>query len=145
MPFLALEPLLIARIREQVAAPGLKMFAPPDLDGVLERAQHTPAIHVLRIAVRVNIESGLTTITEDYATIVAVRNVRDAVSGAANRADAGPLLDALFMALLGWLPEGCKSFEPLDPPRDLYRDGYGYYPLAWRARHRAIPVPCPTL
>lgn len=131
--FLALEPLIAARIRSVVVTPGLKVLAAADLAGLKANAQPSPAVHVIQGGHSVAVDGWLATITETWLTVVAVRNVRDAATGAAMRTDAGPILDALFAGLFGWRVDGVKPLVPAKPPRPGFEAGFGYFPLAWEA------------
>lgn len=143
--FMALEPLLVARIQGLVDVPGLKVLTAAQLAGVGENAQHVPAIHVVYNDFTAREDKGLVEIVERWLTVVAVRNVRSAKSGTDARQDAGPILDALFSALLGWQAPGVKPLLPLTPPRPDFNAGFGYFPLAWEARLKKFPLPCPSI
>lgn len=142
---LAIEPLLVERIRQGVDAPGLKILTAADMSGFKENTQPVPAVHVVYDGVSVREDKGLVEITERWITIVAVRNLRSTRSGEDARQDAGPILDAVFAALLGWQAGGVKPLLPASPPRAGFNAGYAYFPLAWDARLKKIPVPCPSL
>lgn len=142
---LSIEPLLVARIESALDVPGLKVLTPADLAGVTTLAQHAPAVHVVYDGFSVREDKGLVEITERWLTVVAVRNVKSARSGEDARQDAGPIMDALFFALLGWQPAGVRPLEAVTPPRPGFNAGFGYFPLAWSARLKKIPTPCPTV
>lgn len=142
--FLALEPDLVQRIETAVIVPGLKVLTAAQLAGVQANAQPVPAVHVIYDGfATLRAENGLAEIVERWLTVVAVRNVRSARSGADARADAGPILDGVFAALYGWQVSGVKPLQPILPPRPGFDAGFGYYPLAWAARLAKIPQPCP--
>lgn len=141
--FLAVEPLIVARLAARVPVPGLKILAAPDLAGLQARSQPVPAVHVVFGGFgQLESAHGVLEVAETWYTVVVVRNVRAAHQGADTRADAGPILDAVFAAMSGWRPEGYQSAKPLLPPAGGYEDGYGYFPLAWKL-HRRAPAPCP--
>jgi hypothetical protein len=72
---------------------------------------------------------------QTWYTVIVVRNLRDVREGAANRADAGELMDAVFRALTGWKPSTeFRALRPANAPRAGYAGGFGYYPLAWTLR-----------
>lgn len=139
---LAIEPLLVERIRQVVNMPGLKVLTSAEMAGVKENAQPVPAVHVVYDGVSVREEKGLVEIVERWITFVAVRNLRSTRSGEDARQDAGPILDSVFFALLGWQAEGVKPLLPSTPPRPYFNAGYAYFPLAWSARLQKIPMPC---
>lgn len=141
---LAIEPLLVERIRQVVGVQGLKVITSAEMAGVKENAQPVPAVHVVYDGVSVREEKGLVEIIERWITFVAVRNLRSTRSGEDARQDAGPILDAVFAALLGWQPTGVKPLLPASPPRPYFNAGYAYFPLAWDARLKKIPMPCPA-
>lgn len=74
--FLALEPVLVARLAATVTAPSLKILAAAQLAGVAENAQPAPALHVVYDGFSVRDDKGLIEIVERWLTVVAVRNVR---------------------------------------------------------------------
>lgn len=140
--FLAVEPLILARLADTVAVPGIKFLGAPDLDGLHERSQPVPAVHVIFAGFdRLEAAQGVIEVVETWLTVVVVRNVRDAQQGAGSRADAGAIMDAVFAALNGWQPAGYRPLTPAVPPLSGYTDGFGYHPLAWRV-HRRAPLPC---
>lgn len=142
---LALEPLIAARLRELIDRPEVKILTLADLASLQESAQPVPAVHLVYDGHTVNINEMHTEIVERYLTVIAVRNVRDQKGGADARAAAAPLLNAVFAALNGWVPAGHKPLRAATPPRPGYKAGFGYHPLAWEARLKRIPHPCPTL
>lgn len=144
MAFLALESALVTHIGSTLNVPNLKVLTAADLAGVQESGQHVPAVHVVYGGCGIKDSQGRVEITENWLTVVAVRNVKTARSGEDARADAGPILDALFMALLGWQSTGVKPLLPITPPRPGFKAGFGYFPLAWSARLDKISMPCPT-
>ncbi|MFA7269837.1 MAG: hypothetical protein WC073_10875 [Sterolibacterium sp.] len=139
---LAIEPLLVERIRQEVIVPGLKVVTSAEMVGVKENSQPVPAVHVVYDGPVMRVEKGLVEIIERWITVVAVRNLRSTRSGEDARQDAGPILDAVFSALLGWQPVGVKPLLPSNPPRPYFNAGYAYFPLAWEARLKKIPMPC---
>jgi len=71
-------------------------------------------------------------IQQTWLVVVAVRNVRDARTGLAARADAGGLADAVIGALMGWQPDGAsRPLTLAQAPRAGYRAGHVYLPLAF--------------
>jgi hypothetical protein len=140
--FLAIEPLLVARISQRVIVPGLKVITAADMAGIKENAQPVPAVHVIYDGCTMREEKGLVEIVERWITAVAVRNLKSTRSGEDARQDAGQIMDAVFAALLGWQADGVKPLLPADPPRASFNAGFGYFPLAWSARLKKIPMPC---
>jgi hypothetical protein len=146
--FLAFEPMLVARIEATIKTPGLKVLTAADLAGVSAQAQHAPAVQVIFDGWRLAEANGLTTVTERWLTVVAVRNARSQITGFDTRGNAAPILDALFAALNGWQAEidgrRVKPLRPVTPPRPGFDAGFGYYPLAWEAHLPDQVAPCPT-
>lgn len=143
--FLAFESALTARIESAVIVPGLKVLTRSQLSGVQAASQPVPAVHVIPDDFAVTEDKGLVEIVERWLTVVVVRNVRNAASGEDARADAGPIMDAVFTALLGWQTDGVKPLLPAKAPGHGFTAGFGYFPMAWSARLKKIPMPCPTL
>lgn len=140
MNWLALEPLLVARIRESMdgLVPARHVQTASELAGVTERAQVSPAVHVLYRGSTIVQETGnglIAEILQSWITVVAVRNVAGILDGEAARADAGALLTVLFEALAGWKPgTGFRTLIPVDAPASGYTKGFGYHPLQWTTR-----------
>jgi len=140
--FLGVEALIVARLIASVPVPGLKVLAAPDLDGIQAASQPVPAVHVVFGGFeRLEAAGGLIEVIENWFTVAVVRNSRAAAQGAAARADAGALLDAVFAALNGWTPAGYRPLVPATPPAGGYDAGFGYFPLSWRVR-RLSGLPC---
>jgi hypothetical protein len=140
---LALEPELVARIESALQVPRLKVLTRADLAGIKAASQPAPAVHVVYDGPGFSADGNSVEITERWFTVVVVRNLRSTASGEDARADAGPILDALFNALYGWQPTGVKPLLPVTPPRPGFDAGMGYFPLAWSARLKKIHMPCP--
>lgn len=132
--FLALEPILVARLREFLPST-VHVLAAKDLVGISEAVQPTPAVHVLyrgyrrgepKPALRVEL-------AQIWWTVIAVRNVRDVGAGTDVRAEAGPLITATIAALDRYQPgAGFESLHLDNAPDAGYRAGHGYFPLGWR-------------
>lgn len=143
--FMAVEPLLEARIKAQLAMPNIHVLTAQDLSKVGERAQHTPAVHVIYGGLSVVVDKGLVGLAERWLTIVAVRHSGDNVGGQKARESAGPILNAVWLALHGWIPSAdYKALIPTTPPDPGFSAGFGYYPLAWDCPFKKIPNPCPS-
>lgn len=146
--FMALEPLLVARLELALASDSVYVLTAPDLAYVAEEGQLAPAVHVVyggHRMVQQQVSGRAVIIEQDWYTVVTVRNVQDH-HGADARGDAGPLLSTVFAALAGWTPAGSMdSLQAAASPMPGYTDGYGYFPLAWtyRALIRAIDISPP--
>lgn len=134
--FLALEPLIVERIRSHLD-PSVFVFAAPDLDGVVERSQHVPAVHVLYQGYRINDAktAAFVSVTQEWVTVVAVRNARDARAGQPARAEAGELAWRVIAALQQWTPPlpGAKPLRMADTLAAGFNAGYFYLPIGWTA------------
>lgn len=138
---LAAESLLVARLQERLAHldPRPHVVTAPDLAGVAEEQQFTPAVHVVYAGHRIAQEQGngqIVEIEQTWHTVVAVRNVRSVRSGAAARADASVIMAAVFRALAGWKPDmpNVRALRPANSVSAGYTTGFGYYPLSWTLR-----------
>ncbi|MCK9988677.1 MAG: hypothetical protein AzoDbin1_05149 [Azoarcus sp.] len=135
--FLALEPLLVARLRAALP-PEVSVLTATDLATVAEGTQPVPAVHVLYrgyVPARPG-EAAATweSLDQYWLTVVAVSNASNVIAGDAARAAAGPLMGAVIAALGGYVPDlpGFKSLRLTDAPEAGYRSGFGYFPLGWR-------------
>ncbi|MBF0262458.1 MAG: hypothetical protein HQL97_11580 [Magnetococcales bacterium] len=70
-----------------------------------------------------------------WLVVVAVRNVRDAQGGAGERREAGPLLNAVCRALLGWSPgEGFSPLRMVSTPGAHFTDEVALFPMRFATR-----------
>ena len=141
---LALEPLLIARIK--AAVPGFRaVLGMADLASMQEAGQTTPAAHVIYQGDAYPPGAGSSTrlVEQTWLVVVAVRNVRDTVGGSAAREEAGVLISQVLTALSGWrcAPEE-KPLTLVTPPRPGFNAGYAYFPLAFKFSFFAKGVSC---
>lgn len=134
--YLAAEQALIERLKAEV--PGVTIQSAPDLAGITEDRQITPAVIVLYAGDQVPggdaVDQGdYHRIKQRWMTVVAVRSAKGQRSGEGVRDAAGPLLSKVIQALGGWRPE--KGFGRMvreSAPRPAFtRGGYGYFPLQW--------------
>lgn len=137
--FLALEPLIVARLRAALPA-HVHVLAARDLAGLTEGTQPTPAVHVLYRGYRPGRATAAMweELDQIWLTVVAVRNASTLGTAEALRADAGPLMGAVIGALGAWVPElpGCKSLHLDAAPEAGFRAGFGYFPIGWRVGMR---------
>lgn len=137
--YLALEGLLISRLIDQVPAL-TDILGAADLDGVTDSQVAVPSAHIIYLGDQVpegkNSQSGCSQIVyQRWLVYLVVRNLRSPVTGADNRADAGPLITQVNTKLQGWKPS--TEFGELlriTPPPVRYHGGNGYFPLAYKAR-----------
>jgi phage gp37-like protein len=134
MSLLALESALVERLKARLPA-GVHVLSAADLAGVAEGSQPTPAVHVVYQGYRVSEsrpDGRAARIEQTWLVVVAVRNVRDARSGGAARADAGDLAESVIAAIMGWQPEGTSSpLKLTTAPRAGYAAGHIYMPLGF--------------
>lgn len=136
--FLPLQSTLVVRLQECLAVqvPPVHVLTSPDLEGVLEEQQLTPAVHVIYQNYRVLEQRPNGVLLEqDWLAVVACRNVRQLTSGQAARQQAGRLAFAVLKALLGYKPPECSA--PLllaSAPPAGYSGGHQYLPLAFTAQ-----------
>ena len=142
--FLGLEPLIVARLDATVrSALQVPVLSTADIAGATEASLPKPSVRVAYGGHQVVqsgavLPAGWALIEQTWIVVPAVRNVRDIRAGAAPRADASPLCDAVLDALDGWAPGGgygpLKSVTPGLRPATL--DGCTYVPLAFTSRFR---------
>lgn len=139
---LTAEPLIVARLEAKLAALNSvpRVFTAPDLAGVAEEQQVTPAVYVVYGGPRIGqvlADGAIVELDEVWHTVVVVRNLRGVRSGEAAREDASTILQAVFGALSGWKPSAdLRKLRPINPPRAGYSKGYGYYPLSWTIKQQ---------
>jgi hypothetical protein len=136
---LELEPLLMARLAEQLAdmSPKVHVLAAADLASVTEATQVTPAVHVLyrNYAITESRSDGRAVrMDQTWLAVVATRNVQNLRSGAAGRADAGLIARRVTQALMGFKPTAIsKPVRLTNAPDAGNSNGYQYLPLAFCA------------
>ena len=135
--FLALEPHILARVREALdgMAPAVHVLTESDLAGVKESAQLVPAVHVIWNGFRLAEAAASGTkarLEHTWLCVAAVRNLADVRGGSAARGEAGELLARAGAALMGFKPDGAVTPLRLAPgPRGWASKGYVYVPLAF--------------
>lgn len=136
----ALEPLIVQRLRARLpqSGPGkVEVLTAADLANIAEGSQPSPAVHVVLQGVSVAETRGdgrAARLRQTWLAVVAVRNLRDAKTGSAARADAGAIAAVVAGALMGWQPEGAAApLQLVTPPGAGYSAGYMYLPLAFSA------------
>ena len=136
---LALEPLLIARLKAEVAD-FRAVLGMADLASMQEAGQTTPAAHVIYQGdtlpggdSRAG-QGAVQMVVQTWLVVVAVRNVRDTVGGGAAREEAGLLITLTLKALSGWAAPGYRPLVRVNAPRPGFNAGYAYFPLAFEAR-----------
>lgn len=136
---LLLEAPLMERLADQLAdlTPKVHVLAAADLEGVTEKSQVTPAVHLLYWRHRIA-ESGTSGKTarleQTWLAIVATKNVKNLRSGTAVRVDAGLIAAHVAKALMGFMPAGgSKPVRLAEGPDAGFSGGYSYLPLAFVA------------
>jgi hypothetical protein len=136
--FLGLEAPLVQHLENELASAGMaevRVLSAADLAGVAEGSQHVPAVHVVYGGYRVvgDTTPAWVDIEQTWLTVIAVRNVRANLSGAAARSDAGNLIGVIIDALQRRRID--TEYGPLrlanSPARPAYSAGYFYHPIAW--------------
>lgn len=134
--FFAVEPPLLARLR--ALCPLAKaVLSAVDLEGVEEKNQITPAIHVIC--------DGMAIINDDedvqrWLVVVVAKNLKQASLQAGDTvridSDAGRLAAQVRKALRRFtlLPQECQPLKRETPPRLVYRNGFIYVPTLWSVR-----------
>ena len=137
MSFLDLEGKLLDRLKEKVTT-ARAFLSSADLQGVAETEQITPAVHVVFDGITPTREQGEGAVQEfeqRWVVVAAVRNLREARTGAGVREDASPIIDEVLGALLGWRP--LLELSPLKAavsPKPAFFAGFGYFPFAFTTR-----------
>lgn len=142
--FLGLEPLIVARLEALVRdALSVHVLSTADLAATTEASLPKPSVRVAYGGHRIIQEAaplppGWAHVEQTWVVVPAVRNVRDIKAGAAPRADASVLCDAVLDALDGWNAGNgygaLRSATPGFAPATI--DGCTYVPLAFTSRFR---------
>lgn len=131
--YLAVEPLIIARLEERVS--GLRNVSGwSDYASIEDAKMPTPCAYVLYLGDRPLDDAGrgaVQRVMQLWGVVIAVRNLRSAPTGAGVRDEAGPYITAVIGALMGWRPS--PTFRPMrrlaGGPPPSYGDLVGYFPL----------------
>lgn len=137
--FLALEPELVARLRDKLAAqvPLVHVLTSSELTDVLEEKQLTPAVHVMYQGYRPlesRSDGSVIRVQQTWLVVVTTRNTRNLASGGDARQEAGALAGLVSSALMGFQPaSACKPLILAAGPSAVYNAGHQYLPLAFDA------------
>lgn len=113
---LALEPLLVARLREQITPTAAVIRTAEDSEAILAGGARAPSVYVIYAggqpveALDPRSKPRPVRVSQHWLIVAAARNVASP-GGDAGRADAGTLAGAALTALLDWRPEG--ALRPL--------------------------------
>ena len=136
--WLSLEPLLIARLVAKLDSK-VKVLPARDITGIVESAQHTPAVHIYFGGYRPlgdQVNGAIQQIEQTWYAVTAVRHPAAQQNGQASRNEAGQLSSQVLRYLLGWSPG--KDYTRLQlaaAPRPLFsKGGFGYVPLGFTTR-----------
>jgi len=132
--FMAIEPRLVDLVKAAVAdmSPAVHVLTTSDIQDVAEKAQHTPAVHLIYGGHKVVEDQRISLRLEHtWYVVAAVRNVAAAKAGQAARRDAGRLVARVMGALLGASVQGAtRALELVTPPKPRYVAGFQYIPSA---------------
>lgn len=141
MSYLNAEQLIIQQLKDSVAlVPDRSVLSAADLDGVLEAAQLSPALHVvLYDDVPVSRSHGVSAnhqlIDQFWLVVLMIKNVKNK-SGEAARTDAGEMITQIIAGLHHYkMPQPyLKLVRVKAPYRATYRNGFFYFPLMFKTR-----------
>lgn len=142
--YLSAEPAIVERLKDQV--PELrKVEGATELAAITERDfpnLQTPAAYVVYAGDRVgggtsdSARQGRDQVVQQvWAVVLAVRNVREVTTGAAIRAQAGPLITAVLSALAGWepIPE-LRALRRIQGAGPVWGKGVAFFELRFEAQ-----------
>ena len=129
--FLSAEPLLMARIKDKAGLSNV--FSTIDLQGVTEKSQVVPAVHVIFDGYKPVSKAGnpdVIKLQQSWIIVVVVRNVSATHEASAVNEDAGPYILNAIQSLQGYkLSNEHSAIEIVAAPAPLIRAGFGYYPI----------------
>ena len=129
--FLSAEGLIIQRLKDKSGISAV--LSTTDLQGVSEKGQVTPAVHVIYGGFSPAGKAGnpdVMKIKQSWMIIVTVRNVSSTNEAAAVNQEAGPHIMNVIQSLQGHkLSVDHSDLELQSPPAPLIRAGFGYYPI----------------
>jgi hypothetical protein len=145
MDFMALEPLLVARLRAEV--PDLKdVFTAREADAALSRRELSPVAHVVYGGFQIAevLHGGLAArLAQTWLIVISATSAKGQRTGAGPREIAGPVMARVMEVLLGWKPS--RDFGRLllsASPQARHVDGFSYFPMTFSAQvivHGADP------
>lgn len=135
--FFDLEPEIVARLRETLPA-GVPVLTAEELDGVQEKSQPAPAVHVIYDGYSVTQAQRTAAVTRQrWLVVVVVKHAGAAAKAAAEtKQRAAPLVLAVIDALLGFRPDtrpGSQCLALATPPRPAPRAPFFYFPSLFTA------------
>ena len=139
MNFLHLEPEIVQRLQDQLAAlrPAVHVLTAADLTDVTEDKQLTPAVHVVfdrYRPVEARPDGRAVRVEQTWMVVVAVRSTRALKTGDDARGRAGVLAHHVLQALQGWqAPSALKPLQLAAAPKGGFSAGYQYLPLCFTA------------
>lgn len=143
--FLGVGPLLVERLVADLP-PEVRAATMHDLASVASGQQAVPAVFVAYDGYRVvdsSLEARLA-IEQTWLTVVAVRNVRDALIGDNARSEAGAIAARVIESLHRARLPGIKPLRFASAPRPGFSAGYYYLPLAWTVPLTLRSDTCPN-
>ena len=127
--YLAAEPHLEALLNE---VDGIrKVYLSADLAEMKERAQHTPAAHLIYGGDRMNLNAqggNLNRVTQTWIVVLVIKLIE--------KDKAGVLLAKLIKKLSGVVSPLGPVNRVDAPAKPMFRGGFGYYPLAFEITFR---------
>jgi hypothetical protein len=115
---LALEPLLVARLRDQVPADAATIRTAADSDTILKSGARAPSVYVIYAGggptetLDARRKTRPVRVRQDWLIVATARNAAGISEGAEARNEAGALAGIALTALLDWTPEG--ALRPLE-------------------------------
>lgn len=136
--YLALEPAIIDRLKQKVPLVNeMDILPAASLEGVLEKSQRTPALHVVYCGSRQGTgpnsnagHGGKQTVYQRWMVVVVDRSVAGDQSGVATRTRAGSIIGQMLEAIQGF-DAGIPGIGPpsrVAEPMPVFRNGFGYFP-----------------
>lgn len=130
---LDIENAIVARLEQEIGSLA-KVTTANELADLEERAQITPAVHVIYGGYTPTNQAGQGAAQEietRWIIVIAIRTARR--DGATDKAD--PIIDTAFKALAGWKPKtGSRPMQLRSGPQAAHSNGFAYYPLAFATR-----------
>lgn len=135
--FLDLEPLLIARLQEQLPD-GVEVQPEADVAAGGKSGGTKPRVQVIYDGYQAG-TGPMIEISQRWLTVIVVRNVAQVSSGQAARKQAGPLASTVIEALHRWRPPGYTLMTLTSSPyAPGYEGGRIHLPLAWQTTRKEI-------
>lgn len=137
--FIDIEQAIVSRLETKLAALDQKprVYPGAELEHIQDRSQGAASVFVAYNGI-VGVDTlpgnaSVCKLTLEFLVWIVARSASRKESGQGTRETADPIIVETLQSLAGWRPiEGAAQLVPSDSPGQVYADGFGYFPVAFR-------------